>query len=89
MGPQVGKADFKKALSELGHDPTRFEGKRLSLSGMCELYELEQDFVLEAIDRKEVAAHYDYFLDTIWVDALDAAHFYYCLLSRQQLFGTI
>ncbi len=87
MGPQVAKADFKKALSELGHDPQRFEGKRLSLSGMCELYGLDQDFVLDAIDKKEVAAHYDYFLDTIWVDALDAAHFYYCLLSREQLYS--
>jgi hypothetical protein len=88
MGPQVGKTLFKKALKELGHDPKSYEGKRLSLQGMCELYELDQDFVLDAIDRKDVAAHYDYYHDTIWVDALDAAHFYYCMLSRQQLFST-
>lgn len=88
MVPQVGKSVFKKALLELGHDPGLYEGKRLSLGGMCELYELEAEFVLDAIDRKDVAAHYDYFLDTIWVDALDAAHFYYCYLSRKELFET-
>jgi hypothetical protein len=87
MGPQVGKSVFKKALVELGHDPGHYEGKRVTLGGMCELYELDQDFVLDAIDRKEIAAHYDYYHDTIWVDALDAAHFYYCYLSREKLFN--
>lgn len=86
MGPQVGKEIFKQALVELGHDPANYEGKRLSLVGMCELYELDHDFLLSAIDQKEIAAHYDYFHDTIWVDALDAAHFYYCLLSRPKMF---
>ncbi len=88
MVPQVGKSVFKKALQELGHDPRLYEGKRVSLSGMCELYDLEQDFILDAIERREIAAHYDYFNDTIWVDALDAAHFYYCYLSQNKLFQT-
>ena len=86
MNPQVDKTVFKQALVELGHDPASYEGKRLSFSGMCELYELDPDFVLNAIELKEMAAHYDYYNDTIWVDALDAAHFYYCMLSRNQLF---
>ena len=85
MRLQVGKSMFKKALVELGHDPGHYEGKRISLGGMCELYELEQDFVLDAIESKEITAHYDYFNDSIWIDALDAAHFYYCFLSRQRL----
>ena len=87
MSQQVGKTVFKQALVELGHDPKQFEGKRLSLTGMCQLYELDQDHVLDAIDKREIAAHYDYSLDTIWVDALDAAHFYYCLLTRKALFA--
>ncbi len=87
MVPQVGKSVFKKALQELGHDPRNYEGKRVSLGGMCELYDLEQDFILDAIDRREIAAHYDYYNDTIWVDALDAAHFYYCYLSQSKLFS--
>ncbi len=86
MGPQVDKAVFKQALKELGHDPYAYEGKRLTLSSMCELYELEQDFILDAIDRREISAHYDYMRDTIWLDALDAAHYYYCWLSKRQLF---
>ena len=86
MRPQVDKATFKQALVELGHDPLAYEGKRITFNGMCELYELEQDFVLNAIDLKEIPAHYDYYNDTIWMDALDAAHFYYCHLSKERLF---
>ncbi|RYZ59517.1 MAG: hypothetical protein EOP07_03720 [Proteobacteria bacterium] len=86
MNAQVDKAVFKQALVELGHDPASYEGKRLSFNGMCELYELDPDFVLNAIDLKEIPAHYDYFNDTIWMDALDAAHFYYCHLSKEQIF---
>ncbi len=78
---QISKETFAQALLELGHDPGEYNGKRMSLGGMCELYELNQDSVLEAIERKLIAAHYDYRQDTIWVDALDAAHFYYCVRS--------
>ncbi len=87
MGPQVDKAVFKQALTELGHDPDHYEGKRITFNGMCELYELDPDFVLNAIDLREIPAHYDYFNDTIWMDALDAAHFYYCHLSKEQMFA--
>ena len=86
MPPQVSKETFVQALRELGHDPALYDGKRLSLSAMSELYELNPDSVLEAIDRKEMAAHYDYVCDTIWVDALEAAHFYYCICSTNALF---
>lgn len=79
MVPQVDKESFRQALSELGHDPDLYAGKRLSLSGMAELYEIGQDLILQAIDDKKISAHYDYLNDTIWVDALDAAHFFYCL----------
>jgi hypothetical protein len=87
MPPQVTKEAFASALAELGHDPEAYRGQHLTLSGMCELYDLEQDSVLEAIDRRLVAAHYDYMADTIWVDALDAAHFYYCVKSEADLFA--
>ena len=89
MGPQVDKAIFKLALKELGHDPDAYDGKRITLNSMCELYELEQDFILDAIDRREIAAHYDYMKDTIWLDALDAAHYYYCWLSKKQLYAAM
>ena len=87
MPPQVSKEEFAEALSELGHDPGAYRGQRLTLTGMCELYDLEEDAVLEAIDRRLVAAHYDYLADTIWVDALDAAHFYYCVRAEGPLYS--
>lgn len=81
MREQISKETFAQALLELGHQPSDYQGKRISFAGMCELYQLEQDSVLEAIEHKLVDAHYDYRNDTIWIDALDAAHFYYCLRS--------
>ncbi|MFW7377421.1 MAG: hypothetical protein ACOH5I_01275 [Oligoflexus sp.] len=85
MSPQVDKETFRQALTELGHNPDHYAGKRISLSGMSELYEIDQDLILEAIDGKKIAAHYDYQNDTIWVDALDAAHFYYCIRNYPRL----
>lgn len=84
--PQVSKEAFAAALADMGHDPATYRGQRLSLAGMCELYELQQDSVLDAIDARHVAAHYDYMNDTIWVDALDAAHFYFCVQHQAQMF---
>ena len=81
MSMQITKEVFAQALSDLGHNPTDYAGQRLSLSGMCELYGLNEDSVIEAIDLKHIHAHYDYKHDTIWVDALDAAHFYFCVKS--------
>lgn len=87
MPPQVCKESFAAALRDLGHNPDDYRGKRLTFAGMCELYELPQDVILEAIDRRHIAAHYDYMADTIWVDALDAAHFYYCLRTEAPLYS--
>jgi hypothetical protein len=87
-GPQVSKDVFSAALAQLGVDPGQYQGQKLSLAGMCELYELDEDVVLEAIDRRHVAAHYDYMNDTIWVDALDAAHFFYCLKNEAHLYAS-
>lgn len=81
MRDQISKETFAQALKELGHDPGAYNGQRVSLAGMCELYELEETIVLEAIENKVIHAHYDYRHDTIWVDALDAAHFFYCIRS--------
>ena len=87
MGPQVDKQAFIKALSELGHNPQEYIGKRLSLEGMAELYGMEQDTIIEAIDLKKIAAHYDYMADTVWVDALDAAHFYFTIRNEAHLYA--
>lgn len=85
MSLQVSKHAFSEALAELGHDPGLYEGKRISLAGMLDLYNVEEDVVITAIRNKDIAAHYDYQNDVIWVDALDAAHFYYCLSSSRAL----
>ena len=87
MPVQVSKEAFAKALTELGHDPEQYRGQRLALAGMCELYGLDVDAVLDAIEHRLVAAHYDYFNDTIWVDALDAAHFYFCIRHESHLYA--
>lgn len=87
MPPQVDKKTFTKALVELGHDPSRYIGKRLSLTGMSELYELAEETILDAIDGRHIAAHYDYLNDVIWIDALDAAHFYYCIQNEANLYA--
>jgi hypothetical protein len=89
MPDQITKETFEKALRELGHNPDQYRGKRLTLSNLCELYELNQETVINAIDNDLVCAHYDYKHDTIWVDALDAAHFYYCMQSKESLFKKI
>lgn len=86
MPNQVSKECFEQALKDLGHNPNDYRGKRLTLVNLCDLYELQQDTVLDAIDQDLVAAHYDYKKDTIWVDALDAAHFYYCMKSKVALY---
>ena len=87
MPPQVSKRDFELALKELGHNPEDYRGKRLSLAGVCGVYGIEEDIIIEAIKHRHIAAHYDYGQDTIWVDALDAAHFYYCIKSEAHLYA--
>jgi hypothetical protein len=87
MPPQVTKEAFASALLDMGHNPDDYAGKRLSLAGMCELYDLEEDTILEAIELRHIAAHYDYMNDTIWVDALDAAHFFFCIRSEAHLYS--
>lgn len=84
---QVTKEDFAKALRELGHNPIEYEGRKLTLTALCEVYELPKDVVIEAIDKKYISAHYDYYSDTIWVDALDAAHFYYCIRNAASIYA--
>ncbi len=75
----ISKTDFASALMELGHNPFDYQGKKLSLTGMAELYDLNTDAILDAVDAKQLAAHYDFRADTTWIDALEAAYFYYCL----------
>lgn len=88
MPPQVNKEAFSQALAELGHNPTEYAGRRLSLANMVQIYEIDEDIILDAIDQKHIAAHYDYSNDTIWVDALDAAHFYYCIKTEAPLYSS-
>jgi hypothetical protein len=79
------KTDFAAALMELGHDPDKYQGKKLSLDGMATLYDLDQNSIIDAIDEKLISAHYDYRQDTIWIDALEAAFFFYCLRMDDDL----
>ena len=78
---QISKDMFKKALTELGHDPLQYEGKKLTLKNMCDVYEFSHDELISEIKKKSLSAHYDYKNDNIWVDALEAAHFFYCKRS--------
>lgn len=76
---QISKEHFVDALLELGHDPEVYIGQRLSLAGMAKLYEIDEEALLDVIESKLISAHYDYMKDTIWVDALEAAYFYFCV----------
>ena len=87
MPPQVTKDDFEVALREMGHNPEDYRGKKLSIDAFCEVYDIEEDIVLDAIKLRHIDAHYDYRNDTIWVDALDAAHFYYCIRNEAHLYA--
>lgn len=87
MKPQIDKESFKKALAEMGHDPEEWLGKRLSLERVSKLFELKEGYILEAIRKKIIDAHYDVLKDTIWVDALDVAHFYYCVKTEAHLYS--
>ena len=78
---QISKDIFKKALLELGHDPDQYEGKKITLSNMCDIYSFSHDELISEIEKKYLSAHYDYKNDNIWVDALEAAHFFYCKKS--------
>lgn len=89
MREQVTKTDFAQALKELGHNPKIYEGQKLSLDQMCNIYELDQNIVLDAIEKDLISSHYDYINDVIWVDALEAAHFYYCLRSKEVLYKNL
>ena len=82
---QISKEHFVDALLELGHNPEEYVGQKLSLSGMSELYEINENSLLDVIESKNLSAHYDYKNDTIWVDALEAAYFYFCVHQSAQL----
>jgi len=84
MFEQVTRQNFEQALLELGQDPAHYKGKRLNLKGFCELYEQSEEAALDAIEIGLMEAHYDYKNDCIWVDALDAAHYYYCHCGNQK-----
>ena len=79
---QVTILEFESALVELGYRPEDYRGKKITLQTVQKTYGLREEVVLEAISRKEIAAHYDYISDVIWLDSLDIAHFYYCVVSK-------
>ena len=87
MVPQVDREMFVKALREMGHEPNDYAGQRISLASMCELYDLDDAAVMDAIEERLLAAHYDYKLDTIWIDAIEAAHFYFCVRNEAHLYS--
>ncbi len=77
---------FIKALQELGINPKEFEGQKLSLKNMAEIYDFQYDALLEAVQNSMLKVYYSYTEDTMWVDALEAAHFYYCVTSFHETF---
>lgn len=78
MYQHISRETFEKALTELGQDPSQYRGQRLHLEGFCELYTIEEAEAIDAIENGMIQAHYDYKKDCIWIDALEAAHYYYC-----------
>lgn len=84
---QVTLENFANALLELGHDPAEYRGKKIALESICDVYDLEPDLLADAINDKTLSVHYDINQDKIWLDALEIAHFYYCIKSQLQLFN--
>lgn len=84
---QVEKTLFIKALEELGHNPSQYADQRLTLQGMSELYELDTEVIVDAIDKKVISAHYGYKSDDIWIDGLEAAYFYFCTRNEAHLYS--
>ena len=82
---QITVSEFEAALVDLGYNPDDYRGKRMSLETVQKNYGLKEDLILDAISEKQIAAHYDYLSDVIWLDSLDAAHFYYCVVSKPQI----
>ena len=78
ISQQITKKDFALAMEELGHDPKRFQGKKINLVDMAKIYNYKIPYLLDEIEQKTLEAHYDYVSDKIWIDAFDAAFFYYC-----------
>ena len=87
MGPQVDRENFIKAITELGHDPNQWVGKQLSIEKSIEIYKLKESDLLDAIDKDLIQAQYDYPKDTLWLDALDVAHFSFCILNEAHLYS--
>ena len=85
---QVDQKMFAKALRELGHDPDQYSGKKLAIDEVERVFELDRSDILDAIEAKLITAHYDYKTDIIWLDALQTAHFYFCVRSHRDLFGS-
>ena len=81
MSVQVSKEIFAKALKELGYDPSLYQGQKISLDRMAKMYEFEIPSLLDAIEVKKLRANYDYKEGVVWIDALEAAYFYYCVLE--------
>lgn len=84
---QIEKSYFIKALVELGHNLEEYQGKKLNLIDMSKIYEIEPEVILEAIEKKIVPGNYDYQSDTIWIDAIEAAYFYFCIKNEAHLYS--
>ena len=86
MPPQISKEIFVQAMAELGHDPKAYSGKKISLSDVAELYDMSIEILHEAIARNHLTAYYAS-KDQIFVDAIDAAHLYYCIQTEAPLYS--
>ncbi len=87
MFKQITLKKFAEALTELGHDPKIYHGRKLSLDKLCEIYDIDAETIYDAALNNELSVYYDYPADLAWVDALEAAHFFYCIKSRKALYS--
>lgn len=87
MPAQVDKNIFKDALIQLGHNPSDYEGKKISLKKVEEIYGIFDEALFEAIKKDLLHAFYDVKSDTIFVDALEIAYFYFCVKSYSDLYS--
>lgn len=82
---QINRELFKDALRQLGHAPELFEGKKLTLKTVQDIYNIQEDTIHEAVEKGSLQAYYDPFDDTVLLDALEVAYLFFCARSYEDL----
>ena len=77
------KVLFREAVEKLGHETSFMKDKRISLKKLSSSYGIPIEYLLKAVEKKELHAHYDYKTELVWVDLLEACYFSYCYESKK------